>query len=113
MHISKLAVDYLKPREFGCLITKPVYDDETNEFYFSYEGYVIDLFINVEVKDVNGELCIVIASVENNTYESDCNKISLAEMLDSLISDIYYLKELCNQFPLNLKYVLKNIGDVS
>lgn len=112
MHISKLAVDYLKHREFGCLVSNPVYDVETEEFYFSYEGYAIRLFINVKVKDINGELCIVITSVENNTYESDCGKISEKEFLSSLISDIFYLKELCNQFPLNLKYVLKNIGDV-
>lgn len=113
MHISELAVNYLKSREFGCLVTKPVYDDDTNEFYFSYEGYVIRLFINVEVKDINGELCIVISSVENNIYESDCDKISEKEFVSSLISDIFYLKELVNQFPLNLKYVLKNTGDVS
>lgn len=113
MHISKLAVDYLKHREFGCLVSKPVYDEETSEFYFSYEGYAIRLFINVEVQDINGELCIVISSIENNTYEIDCGKISGEEMINSLISDVYYLKELMNNFPLNLKYVLKNTGDVS
>lgn len=113
MHISELTVGYLKPKEFGCLVSKPVYDEETSEFYFSYEGYVICLFINVEVKDINGELCIVISSVENNTYESDCDKISEKDFLSSLISDVFYLKELVNQFPLNLKYVLKNTGDVS
>lgn len=106
MHISELAVDYLKPKEFGCLITKPVYDAETEEFYFSYEGYIIRLFINVKVEEINDELYIVISSVENNTYKSDCNKISLAEMLDSLISDIYYLKAMFKQFPLNLKHLL-------
>lgn len=113
MHISELTVDYLKPKSFGYLVCKPVYDEETSEFYFSYEGYVIRLFINVEVKDINGELCIVVSSVENNTYEIDCGKMSGEVMINSLISDIYYLKELMNNFPLNLKYVLKNTGDVS
>lgn len=113
MHISKLAVDYLKHREFGCLVSKPVYDVETSEFYFSYEGYAIRLFINVEVKDIDGKLCIVISSVEINDCEYINNKMSDKEFINLLISDVYYLKELCNQFPLNLKYVLNNVGDVS
>ena len=113
MYISKLAVDYLKPKEFGCLVSKPVYDEETKEFYFSYEGYVIRLFINVEVQDINGELCIVISSVEINDREYINNKMSDKEFINLLISDVYYLKELCNQFPLNLKYVLNHVGDVS
>lgn len=110
MHISELAVEYLKTREFGCLVTNPVYDESSSEYYFTYNGYIVSLFINVAVKEINNELFVVIIDVENNTYESDVDKLSHEEFLNSLISDVFHLKELFNQFPMSLKKLLKDRG---
>ena len=107
MHISELAVEYLKTREFGCLVINPVYDESSSEYYFTYNGYIVSLFINVAVKEIDNELFVVITDVENSTYNSDTNTMSHNEFLDSLISDVFRLKELFNEFPMSLKKLLK------
>ena len=108
MHISNLAVDYLKSKECGKLVSKPVYDDTSNEFYFSYDGYMIHLFVNLEVKEIDNELCIVISSLENNNVAYKSDKVSEKEFSESLVSDIFCLRDLFGHFPLSLKQLLND-----